>query len=633
MTTATTTTVITMGIHYKWLKHLPNNVFNQLKLAHNFRENLVEAWYDYQNAVEAIWEQYPTIVQANLDLEQRLQAERDIKQRLTDLRILQKTKRPTGPDADLAHSDLKAARAATKLARAAVKLTKDSCPTVPDDLMQAGKNRILAESQLRKDYSTQHGLYYDTAYTVLQQHRVAVKRVQSDRRQISSQAGSNNAQQQMPNLRHHRFEGTGRLSVFLAGRNGSNTRDVLEIAQEDGPHRNTLQISFPDRNTWDNATNAQRKQLGRLLVRFKVSAGNVSTDPQIIAEIPVQLHRLPPANAVIKQAILVIKKIGNRRVGQINLVCTVPTPEVVIPENTLYAHFGWRKEDDRVRAMTWRATEPLTDWPQIAAMDKYRDLAQVIEMDEDLCGGRVYLPLQWMEKYLHVEQLQSDRDLLTNQIREELVAWLKTVPPVPHPWRVDPQTNDPEIISPTSVAHWKNPANFAHLALAWRDNPLDLPGGTAIADALESWRIFDKRSKDIIDNTKNKALRRRDDIYRQVAALLSNYYDEFITEDVNYNKVIKQATNDVSVHNELVQRLNKQRSLTAVSVLKTALFSAAQREGLSTTEVSASHITNNHFECDTLNFRVNGEMEILCQTCHVKYDVDDNAIKHIAARG
>lgn len=637
---ATTVTVRTFGVHYKWLRHLPDNIFTQLKLAHDLRETLVETWYDYLKAVDAVWMGYPAIAAAQQALDDAQLDKARANAVIKALRTTQRTKKITGPDADQAKADLANANAALKTAKAALKLARDSEPTAVDGLKQAGLDRVMRENEIVREYATERGLFYDTAHLVHQQHKTAVKRVQDARKQAGSAAHKStdpHKRTSLPNLHHHRFDGTGTIAVYLKGRSGRNTRSPEEVANLNGPHRNTFCLPAPRHEDWDDMSTAQRRHNGRITARMRVTTGDVKTNPDAVTKIPLQAHRLLPEQSVVKLATLTVSRIGTRRIAQVNVTCVVPASEEVIPASTCYAHFGWRKDTlpdgtHGYRAMTWRATKPLYDLDVLRADPRYTDLARCMVMDEDGCGGHIVLPESWMTKHRDAELMRSERDERTNEVRTALIDWLKLVGPVQHPSRIDPDTGNPETITTGRVAQWKNPVRFVRLALDWRDNPPALPGGTDIADVLESWRAQDKRINDAQNGASVHAARRRDDLYRQVVSWLVDSYDEFVLETVNHNQLAVLAGADENVPNEVAQRLRRQRSLTAAATMRNAIIGAAAREGCIITQVPACYVSVDHLACGTRNVRIDGAMRIVCQGCGEVYDVDDNAVAHIEQR-
>jgi hypothetical protein len=55
-------TVHTMGVHYRW--EMPEVLRQQLRLAHDLREDLVSLQLAYDSDLQAIWSSYPNVAAA-----------------------------------------------------------------------------------------------------------------------------------------------------------------------------------------------------------------------------------------------------------------------------------------------------------------------------------------------------------------------------------------------------------------------------------------------------------------------------------------------------------------------------------------------------------------------------------------
>lgn len=281
--------------------------------------------------------------------------------------------------------------------------------------------------------------------------------------------------------------------------------------------------------------------------------------------------------------------------------------------------------------MTWAASEPLHGWPFLTASGRYPALETGFRIDKDLRSGIVVLPDEWMAKARSTDELRAEKDELVNEIRQELIAWVKLVGPVPHPSYEDPDTHQPEMITVSSLSRWKRPSRFIRLALDWRNTPSSLPRGREIADMLESWRMSYKRLQDSHNGASLKASRRRDDMYAQVANLLGQQYGHIVLDDVNHADLARIPGSDEKLPQDVVNRLNRQRDMTAAATLRSKILSVAAREGIPVTKVPSAGVSIEHAACDTVNVRWNGKPTITCRGCGQTYDVDDNAVEIITS--
>lgn len=622
-----TVIVYKFGVHYKWTKGIPSTCMDQLYLAHQFREGLVSLHLEFEDAKKAIWSSVPAIK----DLEDALDAQQDIQLAqnaiIADARKLQRTRSPQGPAVDAAQAAINAAKAASKALRSQISTLKKDVyktnQTVRDDMTAASQVKFAEEKAL-KATMIERGLYHATAYLITNQHRTAIKNLTQKRKQ------GNPAQ-----LRHHRFEGTGNLMVSLKSREGINTRNPAEISDPSGPHRNTFCMKLPSVADWDGLTGSQRRHDGRVIARFRIATGKA--DDTNVIELPVQVHRALPNDAIIKSATLNVSKIGTRKVAHILLSVTIPDPIQLPDESTLFCHFGWRSEDTKdgktVRSLTWRSDTPLEEWPTMRVDPRYADLAKCMVVADDLMSGTVAIPATWSNKIDTSDELRSARDEALNTIRDELIAWLTTVGPIDHPTLIDRETGLPIQVTAADVAHWRSPRRFVTLALGWRHNPPTQTSASKITASLEAWRAMDKRLYDTQTGTSTRAARRRDDLYAQVANLLGSAYDTIIMDEVDHAKLATRPNKDESITNELSKLLGRQRSFAAAATLRQKIASVAARNGATITKISSAYVSTIHAACATLNVRKRGQMKVMCRTCKSKYDVDDNALDVLQLRG
>jgi hypothetical protein len=101
-----------------------------------------------------------------------------------------------------------------------------------------------------------------------------------------------------------------------------------------------------------------------------------------------------------------------------------------------------------------------------------------------------------------------------------LAAWLDEHGPQPY--------RDGNITG-EQVRRWRSPARLASVALAWRD---DHSRGE-IAAVLEEWRSTDRKAWDGQEHGRRRALGHRDDLYRQIGALLAVQSAHVVVDDID----------------------------------------------------------------------------------------------------
>ena len=110
-------------------------------------------------------------------------------------------------------------------------------------------------------------------------------------------------------------------------------------------------------------------------------------------------------------------------------------------------------------------------------------------------------------------------------------------------------------ITGEQVRRWRSPARLAAVAIAWRD---DHSRGE-IAAVLEEWRSTDRKAWDGQEHRRRRALGHRDDLYRQIGALLAAQSAHVVVDDINIAAIAgsRRARDDVPA--SLQQRIDRRR--------------------------------------------------------------------------
>ncbi len=174
------------------------------------------------------------------------------------------------------------------------------------------------------------------------------------------------------------------------------------------------------------------------------------------------------------------------------------------------------------------------------------------------------------------------------------------------------------------LSRWRSPARFAALAGWWRDAPP--AGGEQIAEVLEAWRASDKRLWNTQVHTAGKALRRRDDLYRQVAAILADKAGLVVVDDTDMGAV---AASRSDVPAAVADPAARRRTYAAPGALRAGIVAAAAREGVPVRSVSHKGMSVIHAECGTVNECDDRFLSALveCEGCGKVYDQDANALE------
>lgn len=581
-------TVHTMGVHYRW--EIPEQLNTQLWLAHNLREDLVTLQHEYEDSVKKVWSSFPTVAAAE---ERRAAAELEV-EALTEKANTEKSRQRTKTLKGELAKQLRDARRAAKEARIARRdaiaevrdLAKAQIGELSDELKAAHK-RLYAE------YCQSSHLYWATFNATLDHHKTAVKRMQQLR------AAGRPAQ-----MRHHRFDGTGTIAVQLQRQSGQPQRTPALIGDPEGKYRNVFYSPWVDPDHWDTMTRSEQRKAGRVTVTMR--CGSTDDGPAWIA-VPVQQHRMLPADGDVTGAQLTVVRHGSAARARIAVTARVPEPRIATEGPTVAVHLGWREADKGIVVAHWRATEPL---------DVPYSIRGIMPTDPGGLTGTVVLPVRIVNRVEGAAGDASHRRKLQNSMQQELVDWLKKVGPQPNPSRQG------EMISAADVARWRNPGRFAVLAMAWCDDPPD--SGERIAHMLEEWRIVDKDLWNRQSGTHRKALGYRTDLYRQVAALFAGQAGRVVVDDTSIAEIAARPTD---LPNKVEARIARRRGIAAPGELREAIKSAAVRDGVVVEVVAHKGLSRTHAACGHENPADDRYMSVgvVCDGCGRTYDQDLSA--------
>lgn len=279
-----------------------------------------------------------------------------------------------------------------------------------------------------------------------------------------------------------RWQGEGRIGVQL------QKKPSIDGIFDGGS--NFFQIDPVPRGAWESPVRGERRRLSRTTVRLRV--GSDGRQP-IWAEWPMVMHRPLPEGSRVAWAVVKKTRDDCRRwrwtlyvwVEFEGLHTDSPEPaeeSVAVCTETI-------RDGGSLRAGTWVGSDG--EWEKIW-------LATNVERD--------------LEK---VEKLRSLRDEKLNDMQSYLAAWLREAS-LPE-WLKE----DTELLS-----QWRAPGRFAALAFKWRANRFEGDGDGY--ERLESWRYRDEHLQRMEAGIRRKALGRRREDYRILAAKLSRRYGRLL---------------------------------------------------------------------------------------------------------
>ncbi|WP_460038633.1 zinc ribbon domain-containing protein [Thermaerobacter litoralis] len=341
----------------------------QLRLAHAYRNKLVEIERERRRRVRELLDQYqdPGLAAQAEALAQRLEA---LRSQIRTARQASRSRAAAGV------ADLQAeARAVRKeLAEVRKQLREERRRIANDPVIKTALHAIDRSSrealkEARADFS-RRGLYWPT-YGLVEQAAERMRRSKAD-------------------PRFRAFTGEGTIAVHLQG--GLPWKELFS-------GRDTrIQIDPVPPEAWRERGRRRRAKLCKTVARIRIGS-NPDRSPRWI-EVPVWVHRPMPEGARIKAAYLQRRRQGLRWIYALHFAVELPSARILDPAPALACgiDLGWRKVQDGLRVA------------YLVGEDGYEE--------------EVVLPGSWLQAMEKVWQLQSIADLHFGAMRDRLVAWL-----------------------------------------------------------------------------------------------------------------------------------------------------------------------------------------------------------------
>lgn len=306
----------------------------------------------------------------------------------------------------------------------------------------------------------------------------------------------------------------------------------------------------------------------------------------VFAMVPIVFHRQLPQGK-IKWAYLERRKIADHVRWTVRLTIDIERElEPTLP-GEVAIHTGWRMEETGLRAATW--------------------------LGSDGSRGVLRLPKSHCDDYYRVDEVRSKRDAAFNEMIGELREWLKGRE-LPE-WLADARSH---------LHAWKAKQRLAKLWWTWMENRFD--GDDCMFERLNQWRKSDKHLWQHERRLSVRIVRRRKDVFRNFAAMLSGRYGVAIVSPID----AKELTENTSP--EELERDNTQAhrhgKWAAVSELTQML---REKFPLRCVEVEPRNITRQCCNCGAFNEVTHRKIQ--CCGCGQAIDRDDNAVINTLARG
>ena len=343
-----------------------------------------------------------------------------------------------------------------------------------------------------------------------------------------------------------------------------------------------VQIAPVKDTAWDSSLpRGKRRTLQYTTLRLRV--GSHGRDP-LWAEWPLYMHRPLPADGTIKWVKVLRRPWHQRWQYRWVVQITIELPEVSRWLGTqqrgaiVGVNLGWRlMEDGSLRVATWADDRGQTGEVRLP-IDLYRDCIE------------------------RAERIRSERDKNLDQLKAMLV--------------------ERKI---TGYGRWKSPARFHALAKqAKRDGTM-----SRLSDLLSAWAYRDNHLFWYERGLRNKALRYRREVYRQLALELTSSYPVVVVECYDLRRIV---TDEQRLPEPAAQRVEA-----APSEARHAIRSAGSRLGCAVVDADSRLATQ---QCHLCGYgRAKGErwdaapnVIHTCYGCGETWDQDKNNAQNLVAR-
>lgn len=375
--------------------------------------------------------------------------------------------------------------------------------------------------------------------------------------------------------RHRRWDGSGRIGVQLQGGLpvpalfGSDSRIQIDQIPTDAMM----------------GSRAHRRRATRTTVRLRI--GSEGRAP-IWASFPVILHRPLPEDGVVKWAWAQRRRIGTRWRWELQLIVEARsfTPLPKLRGDACAIDIGWRTRGDEGLRVGYLANES----------------GHVEEL---------LLPRIILDRLRHADSLRAIRDRNFDVIRGELAAWLA-------------ENDVPDWLRAATrhLHQWRSTARLASVAYRWREARFE--GDEGMFTRLDAWRRQDRHLYQWEASERSKAIGRRRDHYRVMAADLARRYSTIVLERVDLREIARLPQPEEEDQQHAAARW--QRRVAAVSELRDAIRKAAAKTGAQVVEMEAAHTTTKCHACgDACSFDAAEHLIHTCEHCGVMWDQDVNA--------
>jgi hypothetical protein len=382
------------------------------------------------------------------------------------------------------------------------------------------------------------------------------------------------------------------IGVQLQG--GLSVSDLL------GGQDTQLQITPPDGRAWSSEERRcdRRRWARQAEVRIRVISDGRRP---VWAVFRLDMDCALPSGAIVMMASIHLQRVGPH--AQWCLLLTLRVPDGAYARRAerharvggaVSVDLGWRALDEaEARAGYW--------------------------LGEDGRGDSIEVDAATLRLLRLPRVIASERAVALDRMRWGLAWWLA--------WGPAPAW----LRERCSYLHqWRSPRRLIQLFVDWQRHDGDEP----IRAALESYCAHDRHQWAQEEHLRQRAIRRRRELYRVLASRLAQEYDELVLERFDLRSMARASAVDVGEREGHAEEgSSAMRQLIAPSVLREALVGAFRARGKTVTAVPAEDTTRIHAGCGVVEDRpVERSIYVMCTGCGQRFDQDRNACKVLLAR-
>lgn len=340
--------------------------------------------------------------------------------------------------------------------------------------------------------------------------------------------------------RFRRWSGEGAVAVQVQG--GMSAAELVDCSST------LVQLSLAPQSIPGRA--------GKARPRLRLRVGSSKGRAPLWAEWPILYHRPLPEDAQIMWAKVVRRRVATKHRWSLHVTVRLPAEwaaEEVDPVGAVAVDLGWSRDaTDGLTVGRWESTSGSSGIARLAA---------------GVARGLSY-----------ASEIQAARAADLNEIKPQVRPALEKLDlPAEHRERV------------ATLHLWRSPRRFATLALWWHENRID--GDADLYGLLGSWRRRDKTAWEREANTRRRALARRRNEYRVLAADLARRHQVLVIERINLAEIARRPAPESDRYEKRSPQAQSQRTAAAPGELRKALVEAFAARGGEIVEVEAGLTT------------------------------------------